>query len=153
MLLNRLVSVRWLRWTRYRGMAEWLVLWCLLQWWWSWWWWWWWWCLLQWWWLRLVPVSDDTLFNTSSNPLSTQTLLVSRIAKSVLYFLSSPFMIWSTFSFKCLVCGSWTRRSIKHLGRLVCFTQSWEGILHISYLSLFLHNHNLRPENFTLRSA
>ena len=24
--LNRLVSVRWLRWTRYRGMAEWLVL-------------------------------------------------------------------------------------------------------------------------------
>ena len=24
---------------------------------------------------------------------------------------------------------------------------------HTSYLSLFLHNHNLRPENFTLKSA
>ena len=29
----------------------------------------------------------------------------------------------------------------------------WHIINHTSYLSLFLHNHNLRPENFTLESA
>ena len=28
-----------------------------------------------------------------------------------------------------------------------------KGKAHTSYLSLFLHNHNLRPENFTLESA
>ena len=27
------------------------------------------------------------------------------------------------------------------------------GQMHTSYLSLFLHNRNLRPENFTLESA
>ena len=27
------------------------------------------------------------------------------------------------------------------------------GYMHTSYLSHFLHNHNLRPENFTLESA
>ena len=55
----------------------------------------------------------------------------------------------STFK---MFLAEWVKRQPK--GTVVdTFLLYVHGHGHTSYLSLFLHNHNLRPENFTLESA
>ena len=73
--------------------------------------------------------------SSSSSPMMTKSL---RRMSQILRLIETP---EETFAGCKEVWHCWTTSTL-----FVCFD-------HTSYLSLFLHNHNLRPENFTLESA